>query len=599
MPGYESFAKQMLHLNMGLYVVPYGKNGHPNVKEYFKPENTICTLEDFDRHGNYDWRFGSGLVLPLSNIVMVDLDMHDPQRENGLLSWERICQRYDEEGAFPETWMYSTPRNGRHLLYRRPDDFPSDFSTGFFAPGAELKFNTATPLPANEKWKEIGKRKDGKSIYEKTGLRYQWMSNDAENPEDEVYYTPWKFPLAELPKWLTYWARYPKVPLLSDDEYKALTGHTPPFVRTKGASVYERFIEKHGREPVRAQELWDFHRIEIGALAILDGVRKDKERQERYRLTGSTRTTPEYSQAQVQEIIDDHSLTDRQPTYEGHLLKWRLPKCPLERDRADTRKDGHKQGSEGNVTISYDPETRTPMFYCFEGKCKELVEYEYDGNWWAALLASLGVEELPLFAPPPTIETITARKTKTTTKKKGKFDSRKDDRGFPIPDCQNGLMPPWDSHSEEERTARLAALDAHIEERYLQAKQRLCGHDPDMEVRKEKARKLLDPDIDPTTVFTLEKEWQKWHKECYLARHFPTCWFCDVPIDLLQEHLDRRFAIPAEEREAERKRIEGFFDYYQIQTTNSPFALSIYHFLHFKLSVESSTQSQPLQDICL
>jgi hypothetical protein len=30
-----------------------------------------------------------------------------------------------------------------------------------------------------------------------------------------------------------------------------------------------------------------------------------------------------------------------------------------------------------------------------------------------------------------------------------------------------------------------------------------------------------------------------------------------------------------------------------------PFALSIYHFLNFKLSVESSTQSQPLQDIFL
>jgi len=32
--------------------------------------------------------------------------------------------------------------------------------------------------------------------------------------------------------------------------------------------------------------------------------------------------------------------------------------------------------------------------------------------------------------------------------------------------------------------------------------------------------------------------------------------------------------------------------------TISPFALSLYHFLNFKLSVES-TQSQPLQDICL
>jgi hypothetical protein len=40
--------------------------------------------------------------------------------------------------------------------------------------------------------------------------------------------------------------------------------------------------------------------------------------------------------------------------------------------------------------------------------------------------------------------------------------------------------------------------------------------------------------------------------------------------------------------------------YFRMEVTDvSPFALSIYHFLHFKLSVESSTQSQPLQDICL
>jgi hypothetical protein len=538
--SYESFAKDLIDLHLGLHVVPYGQRGHPNVTNYQKREVAIGTLEDFDRHFNYNWRYGLGLVLPLSNIVMVDLDMHDSERENGLLSWERICQHYGENGTAPETWMYKTPRGGRHLLYRRPDDFPADFSTGFFAPGAELKFNTATPLPPNQKWKKIGEDRAGKPLYEKTPLRYQWMTNDAEDFEDWVFYRPGEIPLADLPEWLTAWARCPKVPMLSDGEYKAMTGHTPPIVRTKGASVYERFLEKHGREPERVQELWDFHKYDIGALAIVDGLRKSEARKERYRLTGSTRTTPEYSQAQVEDIIADHNLAViGKPEQNGRsLITWRLSECPLERDRKEERTDGHKKGSEGNVTISYDPETRTPMFYCFEGKCKELVEHEFDGNWWAALLASLGVEELPLIPSAPTMKTITARK-KT---KKRKQDYRKDERNFPVPDCQDGLTPPWESHNEEERTTRLAALDAHLEEEYQEHKHRKVGEDATDEAQR------------------------KWEKTCYLARHLPTCYFCDVPVDILQAHLDRRFPISPEEREVERKRIEGFYNYY-LQTT--------------------------------
>jgi len=526
-----------MNLNMGLYVVPYGQGGHPNVKDYQKPAVAIGSLEDLARHYNYNWRYGLGLVLPLSKIVMVDLDMHDPERENGLLSWEQICQRYGENGTYPETWMYTTPRKGRHLLYRRPEDFPTDFTTGFMAPGVELKAINATPLPPNEKWKEIGRDKADRPVYERTRLRYQWVSNNAEDFEEWVIYQPGEIPLAELPEWLTHWARYPKVPMLSDDEYKKLTGFTPPIVRAKGASVYEHFLAKHGREPAQVQELWDFHRVDIGALAIVDGLRKSEERKERLRTTGTTRSTPRYSQEQVQEIIDDHDLTQKRPERKGELLVWSLPKCPLDRDRDDTRKDGHTNGSEGNVTISYDLETETPMFYCFEGKCHEHVTYEFDGNWWKALLASLGVDELPL-APnmyqPVTIETLTARKT---VKKKKKFDFRKDERGFPICDCQNGLTPPWETNSEEARTARLAALDAKIEQQNQHVKRRV------------------------------EQFGRKQEMEYCCARHLVTCYFCDVPVDVLQERLDRRFPISHEDREAERKRIEGLFNYYHIQTT--------------------------------
>jgi hypothetical protein len=135
---------------------------------------------------------------------------------------------------------------------------------------------------------------------------------------------------------------------------------------------------------------------------------------------------------------------------------------------------------------------------------------------------------------PVTIETLTARKP---VKKKKKFDFRKDERGFPIADCRDGLTPPWDNHSEEARTARLAALDAEIEQQDQRTKRRV------------------------------EQFGRKQETEYCCSRHIVTCGFCDVPVDVLQERLDRRFPISPEEREAERKRIEGFFTHYQIQTT--------------------------------
>src|SRR5215471_20020119 len=140
-PGYESFARNLVYLNIGLHVVPYGSNNHPSVTGYSRPENTMRTLDDFEKT-DHNWRFGYGVVLLLSNLVMVDVDMHDPDRENGKVSWERICQYYGDGGTFPPTWMCTTPRGGIHLFYKRPANFPRAYkSTGFFAPGVELKVN--------------------------------------------------------------------------------------------------------------------------------------------------------------------------------------------------------------------------------------------------------------------------------------------------------------------------------------------------------------------------------------------------------------------------------------------------------------------------
>jgi hypothetical protein len=390
----ERIAKN--YVKLGMHVVPYGQNGHPNVKDYLTPGVAATTVEDVDYKG-YNWRYGVGVVLSLSNLIMVDIDMHDPRAENGLLSLEMVCKRYAEGGSLPETWAYATPRGGRHLLFRRPE--------------------------------------------------------------------------------------------------------------------------------------------------------------------------------QVQELIDTYSLTNKAPEQNGRqLLTWRLPTCPLERARTDARSDGHAKGSEGNAAISYAT-TYTPMFHCFEGKCVDLVDCEFGGDWWKALLDSLGVVErltgeevlhhLETKEPLPT-PTVSAS---AVVKKAKKPQERRDDRGALVADCRGGLTPPWESHSEEERNARLAELDAFIEKDFAEDKIRMSGFGRTVEERVERNQKLRDPNINPTTLFTTEAEWKRWNSFCRVTRHAITCYFCDVPIDELQQRLDRRFAITHEEREAERARIEKFYDYYKLQTT--------------------------------
>ena len=275
-------------------------------------------------------------------------------------------------------------------------------------------------------------------------------------------------------------------------------------------------------------------------------MKAKEKRAELYRTTGSTRKTQMYTYEQVEEIIHDHNLAViGKPRQSGRsLITWDLRECPLERDRAEQRADGHKKGSEGHATISYDTQTSTPMFHCFEGKCLDLVTYEYDGNWWKALVASLGVverltgEEVIQYLergeqfPTPTVS-APSKGTKSTKKVKGGM--RRDERGVFIEDCRNGLPLPWESNSEEAQTARLAELDAQIEKHSIEG-----------------------------TAYTQEKQ-RKIH---YLSsRHLSACWFCDVPVDLLQERLDRRFPITHEDREAEHARIETFYTYYMLQTT--------------------------------
>jgi len=118
----------------------------------------------------------------------------------------------------------------------------------------------------------------------------------------------------------------------------------------------------------------------LGVLAIRDRTMGLLKRQELAAKTGSARTTRMYTIEQVEELIDDHpALRVKHQGTKGHLITWHLKECPLERTRSEQRDDSHTRGSEGNPCISYDPQTSTPMFYCFEAQCLALVEDEFEG----------------------------------------------------------------------------------------------------------------------------------------------------------------------------------------------------------------------------
>jgi hypothetical protein len=129
------------------------------------------------------------------------------------------------------------------------------------------------------------------------------------------------------------------------------------------------------------------------------------------------------------------------------------------------------------------------------------------------------------------------------------------------------LTPPWDSNSEEARTARLADLDAFIEKYYTDAKRHLCGCAPTVEERMERAKLVENPESDFLTLLKSEEDWKRWNFKCRSTRHLVLCLYCDVPLDVLHERLDKRFAVNHEEWEAERVRFDGIYNYYKQQTT--------------------------------
>lgn len=226
-------AEQLLRLNQGLYVIPLTSYGTPPKKfiGYNSPEVAIGSLADLESRTNpSDWDHGLGLVLHLSNMVMLDIDMHKPNEQDGWLSYDWLLMMYssvDCETVPDEmtTWTYSTPNNGQHLLFTRPEDFPplTRFKRGNIAPGIELMAHGVTPVPPTKRkrakgvgeyewlWVELYESHIGEDYDSRFILPYEQIQEFRLSPE-------WMY-AAPLPEWLTEFAYNYKQPLMSQRHY--------------------------------------------------------------------------------------------------------------------------------------------------------------------------------------------------------------------------------------------------------------------------------------------------------------------------------------------------------------------------------------------
>jgi hypothetical protein len=247
-------------IQRGVWVIPLNGLAKPKKGwvDYNSPNVAIGSLEALqERTTREDWDKGIAAILHLSDLVMLDIDVHR-ETANGFRSYDWLVTTYSDVDCetTPDemtTWEMFTPGNGMHLLFQRPADFPKDFKKKALAPGVELIAYGQTPLPPTKRWKKNEKT----NRYVEAGA-YEWLqvyfpeikprdnwderftftreslAEEAERmPPDVPQWGIWcaleramnpdNVKIAPLPWWLTEFAKNPKVPLMSMETYKAYT----------------------------------------------------------------------------------------------------------------------------------------------------------------------------------------------------------------------------------------------------------------------------------------------------------------------------------------------------------------------------------------
>src|SRR5262249_55214350 len=81
-------------INKGLWVIPLNEYAKPMWKGYNTPEVALDTIHKLkSRCSLLEWQNGIGFILHLSNIVMLDIDKHKPEK-NGYYSYRWLLENY-------------------------------------------------------------------------------------------------------------------------------------------------------------------------------------------------------------------------------------------------------------------------------------------------------------------------------------------------------------------------------------------------------------------------------------------------------------------------------------------------------------------------
>lgn len=184
------------YIDMGFYPVPIlPGTKKPAIKFANKPQMTPQeAIAIWSMHPEWD------MALRTVNHVVVDVDMHDPEKANGFKS----ISKYWNEEYFPErVWISRTRGHGAHIFMMKPEGFKGYKQAIGFLPGVDFKSHmnnmTMVPPSAGYTWVDWDKYRKAlpacakskllELIASKTEKKTEWPSLPGEPGKSKMDFT--------------------------------------------------------------------------------------------------------------------------------------------------------------------------------------------------------------------------------------------------------------------------------------------------------------------------------------------------------------------------------------------------------------------------
>lgn len=184
------------YIDMGFYPVPIlPGTKKPAIKFANKPQMTPQeAIAIWTQHPEWD------MALRTVNHVVVDVDMHDPEKANGFKS----ISKYWNEEYFPErVWISRTRGHGAHIFMMKPEGFKGYKQAIGFLPGVDFKSHmnnmSMVPPSAGYTWVDWDKYRKAlpacakskllELIASKTEKKTEWPSLPGEPGKSKMDFT--------------------------------------------------------------------------------------------------------------------------------------------------------------------------------------------------------------------------------------------------------------------------------------------------------------------------------------------------------------------------------------------------------------------------